>query len=164
MLNLVPQGIHRFTRSEELSSPTASTYQVCKEVLQRENILPDSFCLLIPTSPLRTGKDLSNARRQFKGGCLMSVSLLEHLPQHALKIHNGRVIPREKISVDVKRQETAKMYRHDGYLIMCNTQSFFNVNDFYEMSITPWYTPPERNLDINTMDDLRLARLKMGEK
>ena len=94
----------------------------------------------------------------------MSVSLLEHLPQHALKIVNGRVIPREKISVDVKRQDTAKMYRHDGYLIMCDTQAFFNVNDFYEMSITPWYTPKKRSLDINTMDDLRLARWKMGEK
>ena len=104
------------------------------------------------------------AYKEFKGGCLMSVSELEHLPQHALKIHNGYVIPREKLSVDIKRQDTAKMYRHDGYLIMCNTQSFFAVNDFYEMVVRPWYTPPKRNLDINTMDDLRLARWKMGEK
>lgn len=152
------KGIWRHYRDPKLSGPKVTTHTVCRDVLQHQKILPKSFCLLIPTVPLRTAADIRKAYRQFKDNCLMSLSPAEILPQHLVRIKNGYVQSSPRI--DDKRQDF-KYYHHDGYLIMCDTKKFFEATDFYDMVVTPWFTPKERNLDINTMDDLWLARMKM---
>lgn len=157
ILNLVTPKAHRVQRDPKLATPTATIFDVCRDYLQRLPILPDNFCVLLPTSPLRSVIDLRKAKRQFIGDCLMSVSETSP-PQHTLLIKDNMIMSYK--NVNDKRQD-GKYYKHDGYLIMCNTEAFFASTDFYDMHVTPWYTPLARNLDVNTMDDLLLARLKM---
>lgn len=157
ILASVPTGVHKFQREIKYATATSTVFEVCRDYLQRQPILPESFCVLLPTSPLRASSDIRRAKRQFKGDCLMSVSECDP-PQHTLLIKDNMVMSYKNVG-DIR--QSAKYYKHDGYLIMCNTEAFFNSTDFYDMHVIPWHTPPERSLDINTMDDLLLARLKM---
>ena len=53
-----------FLRSETTSTDHASSWDMVKEVLEGYRSLGkeyDSFCLLQPTSPLRTAQDINNA-------------------------------------------------------------------------------------------------------
>jgi len=151
-------GARPFKRSPELASHTATTWQVCKEVL--EFIKADSFALLLPTSPFRTSQDIENACGVFESpdvSCLLSVSEFDYPPQWALVVEGDRVRPVNFATIGKIRQELAKWYKHDGSIIMAKTEAFLKAGDWVEMQPIPWFTPEGQNIDLDTLEDFKRA-------
>jgi CMP-N-acetylneuraminic acid synthetase len=175
LLKRIPEDTEGHLRPQSLATPTATVFDVCKDLLgvygttsKRHDfgLIPESFAVLLPTSPLRTVDDIQQAVKLFnESGCesVMSVTELDHPPEHALrtcdcgKLHS---LP----TIGKKRQELTPKYRHDGSIIICDTEAFLQVDDFYDLDTVPLEIPRERAVDINTMADWDYCEWLMGER
>ncbi len=159
-----PLVIHK--RQPCLSTDTATVYEVCQEILKHFEC--DSFCVLLPTSPLRDAWEVKQAYNTFnstKAECLMSVTELEHHPAHALKVcKHGKVHPYDSEGIKRKRQELEPVYKHDGSIIFCKVDAFLKHEDWFDMDIVPYYIPRERAVDVNEPIDLMVCEALMSHK
>ena len=162
------------TRDEELASDTTTVFEVCKDFIEDNmggfHFEDEDFAVLLPTSPLRSAQDIKDAYKTFKGSgaeCLFSVSRFEYPPQWALCGDNDEIglFPFASEGVfNTKRQELTPLYRHDGSVIMCNTKAFLKASDWLDMDTVPFFTAPERAIDINSAMDFKFAEfLLKGE-
>jgi CMP-N-acetylneuraminic acid synthetase len=162
LLQSLPKTVKPHLRPESLAQPTSTVVEVCKELLNIRKA--KSFAVLLPTSPLRTVNDIHQAVKLFgkhNTKCVMSVTEYDHAPEHALSICEcGKVKP--AATIKLKRQELEPKYYHDGNIIICDTQAFLAVEDFYDLEILPLKMP--RSVDINTKDDWQYAEYLMGER
>ena len=132
-----------FLRSKDTSHDTASTWSVVQEVLQNYHEAGqdfDMFCILQPTSPLRTSVDIQKAfalYQQNQANSVVSVCELGHplnicntLPDdHSLV---GFIQNPQKSS----RQMNPTAYRLNGAIYICNTKNFLNICSVAFCSIT----------------------------
>ena len=139
------------------------------EIYYAEGNAFENMALVIPTSPLRSADDLRMAsalldKHQGING-VMSVSTLRYPPKHSLKINKitGLVEPMFPDDIDIQHTELEKGYIHDGSVIFVRTKRFMQYEDFYMPRMMPYYVSEERAMDINTPNDLRIARFMMGE-
>ena len=152
-----------FMRPEELASDTASSREVLLHALQfleGQGERVDSFCLLQPTSPLRTSADIEAASEIFHGkkaDSVVSVSSYEHPVQWALEVSDdGRVLPRENQMV-VRRQEMTEYYRPNGAVYLFRTDFFKAETGYFGGNSYGYIMPPERSVDIDTPLDFVVA-------
>lgn len=157
-------GAKYWHRLEGYSGSEISVYEVCHMHLTIElacNRSYDAFAVLLPTSPLRTAEDIQDAYKRFSESnaaeCLMSVSKFEYQPEWSLTEAKGSLKPSEPVRYKTKRQNLPQHYKHDGLIIMCKTETFLSASDWIDMNPIPWYTPPERVLDVDTLEDFRYA-------
>jgi len=165
LLNTLPNTARTHLRPVELSESTSTVFSVCQELILAQGIT-ENFAVLLCSSPLRTANDIQEAVKLLKDTqCVMSVTELSHPPEHSLKIcERNRLHPVSWATIDHKRQTLTPKYRHDGSIIICNTESFLAVDDFYDLDTIPFMTPKERSLDVNTMYDWRLAEYLLRGK
>ena len=157
-----------FLRSERTSSDTASSWEMVEEVLGEYRKLGqvfDSFCLLQPTSPLRTADDIKAAYKEYKEKASFAVvSVCEaehsplwcgHLPQDCSL--NGFL---DLNSIN-QRQSTNKFYRLNGAIYIVNVQRFNENHFFYQAGSYAYIMKPEKSIDIDTNLDFLIAELLM---
>lgn len=145
-----------FMRPEELASDTVGSRDVLLHALQFLEMRGepvDSFCLLQPTSPLRTAADIDEAFEIFqakKADSVLSVSPYEHPIQWALEVRDGgRILPREN-QVAARRQEMIEYCRPNGAIYLFRTD-FFKISTGYIGENSYGYImPPEKSMDIDT--------------
>lgn len=114
-----------FLRSKENSDDTASSWDVVKEVLQRYledfKIQFSDFCLLQPTSPLRTEEDIIsgyNLYKQKRAGAVTSVCECEHPPVWSMVLpEDGSLMGFRENLINIPRQGYEKYYRLNGVCI-----------------------------------------------
>ena len=175
-LKLLPKDVDGHLRPDGLSTPTSTVVDVVKDLLgvytttERHNFgsLPESFAVLLCSSPLRTVDDIQQAVKLYERSdteSVMSVVEMSEHPEHALKIcEKGKLHPCSWATIDQKRQSFDKKYIHDGSIIICNTAAFLGVDDFYDLDTVPIETPRERAVDINVMADWNYCEYLMGEQ
>jgi N-acylneuraminate cytidylyltransferase len=139
------------------------------EIYYAEGNAFENMALIIPTSPLRNANDLRTAsalldKHQEING-VMSISGLRYPPRHSLRINKttGLVEPMFPEDIDTQHSELEQGYIHDGSVIFVRTKRFMQYEDFYMPRMMPYYVSEERAMDINTLNDLRIARFLMGE-
>ena len=153
-----------FLRSEKTASDTASSWDAVEEVLEgyeKKGKVFDTFCLLQPTSPMRTAEDIKNAYELYKKKnaiAVLSMTELEHpiawcgelsatlsLDGFLNNMNGGR------------RQDMAKAYRPNGAIYVVNVVEFHNDRNLYRAGSYAYVMPKERSVDIDTEFDFRFA-------
>ncbi len=153
-----------FLRSESNSGDKASSWDVVLEVLSKyfeTNQKYDSVCLLQPTSPLRTAKDIADAYKLLEtkqADAVTSVCEVDHSPLWTMTLPPNLSLEEfKKRDSDTPRQLLEKYYRLNGtiYIRKINYSSkgiqFIDTNEF------AFIMPRERSIDIDTELDFIIA-------
>ena len=155
-----------FLRSEVNSSDTASSWDMIEEVLEKYkevNRFFDTFCLLQPTSPLRTANNireayaLYNERASF---AVVSVCEAEHSPLWCGHLPKNcefdGFIDEESMG---QRQAGDKFYRLNGAIYIVNVERFWCDRFLYQKGSYAYIMGQEQSVDIDTETDFYLAEL-----
>lgn len=159
-----------FLRSPLAASDTASSWDTIKEVLKGYEDLGrnfDTFCLLQPTSPLRTAEDIRNAYalcREKNAFAVVSVCEAEHSPLWCGKIPDtlelDGFIRRESGG---RRQDIQKFYRLNGAIYILDIKKF-KVDPFpYQKGGYAYVMEQERSVDIDTELDFKFAEFLLDK-
>lgn len=155
-----------FLRSAATSSDRASSWDMVEEVLNgykqcgREF---DTFCLLQPTSPLRSADDITGAYqvyRQKADFAVVSVCEAEHSPMwcgHLPK--NGEFIGFVNQENMIQRQTSDKFYRLNGAIYIVNIHKFEKNRFLYQKGSFAYIMSQKTSVDIDTEIDFRLAEI-----
>lgn len=156
-----------FLRSAELSSDTASSKDVILDVLRRYETsgkIFDTFCLLQPTSPLRTASDIIKAYEYFaEKDALAVVGVTE--ADHSPLLY--RTLPEDRSMVgfirdevkDKPRQALATYYRINGAMYIASVGYYREFGDLYKDRCYAYIMERERSVDIDCEVDFELAKL-----
>lgn len=153
-----------FLRSTETASDTASSWDMVKEVLNRYKELGkefDTFCLLQPTSPLRTSEDIYKAYELYcecADLAVISVCEAEHSPLWSGQLPESREFI-NFISTDAqrRRQDVGKYYRLNGAIYIVNVRRFKEEENLYQKGSFAYIMSQERSVDIDAELDFKIA-------
>lgn len=155
-----------FLRSERTATDTASTWDTVEEVLEEYKKLGkqfDSFCILQPTSPLRTADDIRNAYSIFNERAefaVVSVCEAEHSPLWCGHLPENREFVNFIEPDNMKqRQAGGKFYRLNGAVYIVDTKRFYEDRFLYQKGSFAYVMPQNRSVDIDTELDFKLGEL-----
>lgn len=122
--------------------------------------------LLQPTSPLRNGSDVESAlslleaSSGIKSRCVVSFGPARTSPKNMFTLVNGEMRPFFTSTTDVNRQSIAQCFEINGAIFACE---FSELQDrdyvFRAMEVIPLFMPKLRSIDIDDLEDLRMAEL-----
>ena len=155
-----------FLRSAETSSDTASSWDMVDEVLNGYRKLGrefDTFCLLQPTSPLRTSEDIAAAYELYNekaSFAVVSVCEAEHSPLWCGHLPDNKEFVGFVDPENIKqRQAGKKFYRLNGAIYIVNTEKFSEDRFLYKSGSFAYVMSLEKSVDIDTELDFRFAEL-----
>lgn len=155
-----------FLRSQITATDTASSWDMVEEVLKRYWMLGkefDTFCLLQPTSPLRTKMDIVSAYALYQEKAtfaVVSVCEAEHSPLWCGHLSNNDEFTDFLDPENMKqRQAGKKFYRLNGAIYIVNCERFRQDQFLYQKGSFAYIMPQKRSIDIDTMIDFELARI-----
>ena len=153
-----------FLRSKETASDTASSWDMVEEVLNGYKNFGqefDTFCLLQPTSPLRSCEDISGAYtlyREKADFAVVSVCEAEHSPLWCGCLpDNGEFVGFIDQANMKQRQAGGKFYRLNGAIYIVNTKRFEDNQYLYQKGSFAYIMTQTRSIDIDTEFDFKLA-------
>ena len=159
-----------FLRSAATSSDTASSWDMVEEVLTNYQKLGksfDTFCLLQPTSPLRTSGDIKQAYKIYKEKAefaVVSVCEAEHSPLWCGHLPDtNEFINFVDTSKLQQRQAGRKFYRLNGAIYIVNIEKFKTDRKLYQKGSFAYIMSQVRSVDIDTELDFKLAEVTMRE-
>lgn len=152
-----------FMRPAELASDAASSRDVILHALlflEAKDRPVDAFCLLQPTSPLRTATDIDGAFKIFQeknADSVLSITPYDHPVQWAVEVQdNGTLQPRDK-TMSGRRQDLVEYYRPNGAVYMFRTDFFKKTETYFGANSYGYCMPLERSVDIDTPLDFVIA-------
>ncbi|SFV02686.1 acylneuraminate cytidylyltransferase family protein [Butyrivibrio sp. INlla21] len=155
-----------FLRSDKNSTDKATSWDMVDEVLsgyKDMNKEYDTFCLLQPTSPLRTAEDIKNAYELYKNKAsfaVVSVCEAEHSPLWCGQLpENGEFIDFISPESMKRRQDAGKFYRLNGAIYIVDITRFQNDRFFYKKGSFAYVMEQDRSVDIDTEIDFKLAQI-----
>ena len=158
-----------FLRSEKTSSDIASSWDMVSEVLagyRDRGQEYDSFCLLQPTSPLRTSEDVRKAYRIYRNKAafaIVSVCEAEHSPLWCGHLpDDGEFVDFIKPDDMRQRQAGRKFYRLNGAIYIVNILRFEKDKFLYQKGSYAYIMSQRRSVDIDTEVDFKLAEILWG--
>jgi CMP-N,N'-diacetyllegionaminic acid synthase len=165
-------GAMPLRRALALASDTATMSDVIKDVYETSNAvgapIGDAFALLQPTSPLRTARHVTECITQFKSGnyaSAVSVCAVEHAPQKALTIVDGKLQPLFGWKdLQANRQSLAPAYRQNGAIWVVTWPSFCEHGRFVVAPAMPYMMDIVDSLDIDTRADFNFAEVAFAER
>lgn len=153
-----------FLRSLTTASDTASSWDMVEEVLNCYRKIGkeyDTFCLLQPTSPLRTFEDICAAYDLYREKAffaVVSVCEAEHSPLWCGQLpKNGEFIGFINEEKTKQRQATGKFYRLNGAIYIVNTKKFKKCQSLYQKGSFAYIMDQKKSIDIDTELDFKLA-------
>lgn len=160
-----------FLRSTVTSSDKASSWAVVDEVLARYTEIGktfDTFCLLQPTSPLRTSDDLVAAYEQFESKNAIAVIGMCEL-EHPLAWCGTMG---DSLSLDGfmgrdsgrQRQSQVRYYHPNGALFIADINEYKKDSFLYRKGSYAYVMSPERSVDIDCELDFQFAEFLMERK
>ncbi len=159
-----------FLRSDATSSDTASSWDMVDEVLTRYNEMGkafDTFCLLQPTSPLRTAKDIVTAYELFDEKAefsVVSVCEAEHSPLWYGKLPDNQEFVDFISPKDQKQRQATKFYRLNGAIYIVDIERFKKEKFLYQKGSFAYIMSQESSVDIDTELDFKLAELLVSDR
>lgn len=126
-----------------------------------------TIVILLPTCPFRTSDDIREAHRLFKNKqaeFLMSVSMYSHTPFAALKLNpNGCLEPHFPDYIGLKAQQMPAAFRANGAVHVLDVAAFEHARSYYAQPLIGYVMPPNRSIDIDREEDLRLAECMLAK-
>ena len=155
-----------FLRSDITSGDTASSWDTVEEVLAEYRNMGmsfNTFCLLQPTSPLRTYQDIREAYKIYEekaSFAVVSVCEAEHSPRWCGHLpENGEFLDFVHAENMKQRQVGRKFYRINGAIYIVNVDRFENNRFLYQEGSYAYIMPQNRSIDIDTEIDFKLAEI-----
>lgn len=155
-----------FLRSEENASDSASSWSMVEEVLSKykeAGKVFDTFCLLQPTSPLRTYEDIKKAYSLFEkraSFAVVSVCEAEHSPLWCGHLPETNefidFVDQKKLR---QRQAGETFYRLNGAIYIVDCEKFKSDKNLYKSGSFAYVMSQEHSVDIDTEIDFELAAL-----
>ena len=160
-----------FLRSAATAGDMASSWDMVEEVLQGLERIGrefDTFCLLQPTSPLRTSDDISAAYELYhtkNATAVVSLCELEHpLSWCGVLEENGSLEGFIKRDQGKQRQTQKKYYRLNGAIYIVSIPEFRRDAFLYRENAYAYIMPRDRSVDIDTESDFRFAEFLMRQQ
>lgn len=156
-----------FMRPSELASDTATSADVMAHAI---SIVPgfETAVLLQPTSPFRTASDLDSAFAAWsESDATACVSICNASESPWLMYHrtaDGQIkslLP--KPAMGLRRQDLSDAYVLNGAFYFVQCDRFLSDRVFMGPRTLGYPMPRERSLDIDTQDDLYLARQRLAD-
>jgi len=151
-------------RPPELASDQARVVDVCLDLLaqlESSGQLPDQFCCLYATSPLRNAGDVDAVLSLLEPDTCdfaMAVTLYPFPPHQALKMQSdGGLTPMWPELVNLKSQEVPQLVVDNGSTYAVSTEAFRAVGSFYGPNMRGHLMPANRSVDIDMPEDMDLA-------
>lgn len=159
-----------FMRPAELAGDTSDHISVVLHALdwcaQHENRHYDYLLLLQPTSPLRITADIDaciELASERRSGAVVSLKEVGEHPYFLKQLTSDGVLadfmPEIAALGYLGRQQVPTVYYPDGVAYLTRTDVLREARTFFPEDTLPYFTPPERTLDIDTAWDLHLADL-----
>ena len=153
-----------FLRSKELSSDTAGSWDVVREVLsefEKRGKIFDKIMLLQPTSPLRTAEDIINAFKLMEeknAKSILGVTEADHSPIWCNTLPEDGCMDKfiDRKYSNTPRQQLPIYYRINGAIYLLKSSELNNQNMFCKECYA-YVMPRERSIDIDTEIDFLLS-------
>jgi CMP-N,N'-diacetyllegionaminic acid synthase len=161
-----------YLRCDELSTDTASSWDVVKDVLKRYQEMGQEFntvALLQPTSPLRTAKDIIagySKMKEKKANTVVAVCEVEHslLWSNTLPEDFSLINFLSFDLINIPRQCLPTYYRINGALYIVKTSFLMNTNNIYTDKSFAVIMTKEHSVDIDDEMDFIIAEALMKER
>ncbi len=160
-----------FLRSAATASDTASSWDMVEEVLNKYKDIGkdfDTFCLLQPTSPLRTAQDIQNAYNIYRERAefaVVSVCEAEHSPLWCGHLpDNNEFLDFIDSKSMRQRQAGEKFYRLNGAIYIVSTKRFKEDKYLYKKGSFAYIMDQSRSIDIDTELDFEIAEVLIGRR
>lgn len=160
-----------YLRKDELSSDTASSYDVVIDVISYHKMLGECFdaiLLLQPTSPLRTANDINNAISLYQSknaSSVISVVECEHSPLWCNTLPDSLDMT-NFISEEIKKtrsQDLPTYYQINGAIYLVNVESLLREKSFMPSNTFALIMKKENSIDIDDYFDLKIAEAICNE-
>lgn len=152
-------------RPAELSNDTAILYDVLRYEINKYNLIESGYeviVLLQPTSPLRQSYMIEEALIDFideDQQSAVSVSEVEENPIFMRTINReNKLVKALEIDSTIRRQDLPKYYRVNGMIYINKVDDIVNKYISLNDNISPIIIPKEYAIDIDTLDDLKIAQ------
>jgi pseudaminic acid cytidylyltransferase len=153
------------TRSPALASDEATIDATCVELLARLEQAGeryDTLSVLYATAPLRNADDiratlalLTSDRCDFA----MGVSeFRQSVHQALIEDGDGTLVPKFPDLVTKRASTVGRFYAGNGSVYCVRVPAFLKVRTFYGQPLRGHVMPPERSVDIDTAEDLAIAK------
>lgn len=160
-----------FLRSEKNASDTATSWDMVTEVLDSYRSLGkefETFCLLQPTSPMRTHEDIKKAYEIYREKAefaVISVCEAEHSPLWCGQLPDTQEFTNFINEENMKqRQAGGRYYRLNGAIYIINTERFKTDRFFYQKGSFAYIMPQNRSIDIDTEIDFSISEFLIQHK
>ena len=124
----------------------------------------DLYCVLLPTSPLRTLRHLVESRLLFQPGTdmVMSVTPFHQSVFHALRVTNGQL----GLLDSARWTRTIAPLVHCGTVLWCSRSVAQTGTGFYadDRIIVPYPVPSHEAIDVNAQLDLDVADMLLRRR
>ena len=159
-----------FLRPPELAADTSKIIDAvlhAVDFLKGEGRTYDILVLLQPTQPLRTAQDIDMALEVYCEGAeqpLCSVHPVVDSPHLIRSVsREGKLVPILKESSTIRRQDMPSFYRVNGAIYVYPVESLSAKTSFNDGTV-PFFMETGYSVDIDTMDDLRVAEMVLLEE
>lgn len=153
-------GARYIKRPAEFSTDTAHEHQAYRhvlETLEQEDETPTHFCALYATAALLIPDDIRNAHTMLVGkdaDVVMGVSSYPIHPFKSLKENESGFLEMVHPEWCKKQSNTYPHYvASNGTLYFFKTEPFLRVPNYYPEKLAGYEIPPERAVDVDTLDD-----------
>ena len=156
-----------FKRPSDLAqdnSPTLPVIQHALNFYKNQGIHFDAVCLLQVTNPFKSTEFIDNAIERFiesKADALVSVKKVpdEYNPHWTFKINDNDYLELStgKEKIISRRQDLPMAYHRDGIIYLTKTNVLLEQNSLYGNILAYIESPPNFNVNIDTMDDWEKA-------
>lgn len=154
-----------YQRSPELATDRAQVVDVCLDFIDSEEAKGCTYevlCCLYATAVLRTADDIRATVELIEPGhCdfAMAVSLADRYAYQALRVSNsGSLVPMWPELVGRRSQEVGTLWFSNGTTYAVSVDAFRKEKSFYGPRLRGHFMPRERAIDIDTIEDVELAR------
>lgn len=155
-----------FLRPVDLAGDDAP---IVPTLLHAADTLPGGYryvVLLQPTSPLRIGADIDGAIKLCQAGQAPACVSVTPAPKTywAVELDGaGRLVPLFD-KIEKRRQELPAVYQPNGAVYVAELAWLKSQRDFYTSQTLGFVMPPERSVDIDTMQDFLLAEALLKQR
>lgn len=161
----------RFLREQDLASDEASLESVCTFVINKYNneydLKFDNFCMLWATAPLRTSEDILKSYEKLTNDADAVVSVTTYdLPVFCAQEINssGFLVPNFPDMFWLPSQKMPKVLCDNGALCWVRVDAFHKEGSWMPKNTKPYIMEKSRSVDIDTEEDLRLAKYFFSEQ
>lgn len=156
-----------FLRPPHLAEDNIHVSKVIVHALQEfqnMGLYYDNVVMLMPTSPLRTSKNIAEAVKMFSKSdaeSLVSVVNTNKLETNLRYLNKDGSLQyfNKSTKRNINRQNVKPLYAVNGSIYIAKIPNFLKTKTFHTKNVIGYEMPEIESVDINTKEDLELAQI-----